>query len=242
MRKWRGILFGLLVGVVIGGLVWLAWWPREPVYLGRRLSAWLQDLPTDMDVVLAQVPPAAGQSAVVSNSNRLDPAREARRVREAIDDKEIREQVKNRELAAIGAMRWIGTNALPLLIHHICDKDYPKEEPNEVQRFRMRMFDDSSIPADRRSRAVFAVHLLGPMAAPAIPEFTKALGDWETSYYAARALAAIGPQGWEVLRAAAAKPNFVVENASNALAAEHVAAGAITNRGSVSITSPINSK
>ncbi len=44
----RFILTGPLLAVVIGGLVWLGFQPKEPFYGGKKLSAWLDEFPVEV--------------------------------------------------------------------------------------------------------------------------------------------------------------------------------------------------
>ena len=48
MRNKRRILVTVLLVVVLGGLAWEVLLPREPVYQGRPLRAWLHDLDTSI--------------------------------------------------------------------------------------------------------------------------------------------------------------------------------------------------
>src|SRR5216683_355540 len=44
MGKKRGLLFALLFVALAGGVVWMLSPPAEPVYQGKPLRAWLNDL------------------------------------------------------------------------------------------------------------------------------------------------------------------------------------------------------
>src|SRR6266446_748791 len=46
MGKIRGILRAVLFVALLGGLVWMLSRPAEPIYQGKPLSAWLDDLHT----------------------------------------------------------------------------------------------------------------------------------------------------------------------------------------------------
>jgi hypothetical protein len=102
MKMRNRILLAALVVVVIGGLAWVAWpEPPEPVYHGKKLSAWLEQDAFNYLIDYKQPPP--GYEAEAANRNRA------------------------REEAEV-AIRHIGTNALPYLLKMVAVKDSALKE------------------------------------------------------------------------------------------------------------------
>ncbi len=62
MGKKRGIQLAVLVVALLGGLVWLVLRPREPVYQGQPLSAWLEQYSERY----VEWPPGSGSLYVLS--------------------------------------------------------------------------------------------------------------------------------------------------------------------------------
>jgi hypothetical protein len=100
MTKRKYILAALVI-VVIGGALWIMLRPREPVYQGKSLTAWLeQDV---VNYLIAYQQPLPGSEAEAAKRNRA------------------------REEAEV-AIRHIGTNALPYLLKMVAVKDSALKE------------------------------------------------------------------------------------------------------------------
>jgi len=135
----------------------------------------------------------------------------------------------NRE-AAVFALRSLGSNAVPPLRRMLHTRDKPYEKPileaaralpPEQRRSVLKQLRPGSAQATRLS-AIKALTILGPVAAPAIPDLTLGLDDpsgqirWDT----ARALVAIGD---------AANPTLVAAASSTNPAVRHVAVFVLTD-------------
>jgi HEAT repeat protein len=152
---------------------------NEPVYRGRSLTQWLVRLDD-------------GQAYGISSSSMP--------------------HLSRRQLEAAAAIRAIGTNALPFLMEDI----HSAPSQNEL-RFRVQRVLDFALARvsgtrlllgdvtrkDRvRWRAAQGLAALGPLATPAVPELQRLL---LTNYFhssikeAAYVLAAVGPEGIEIL-------------------------------------------
>ena len=188
---------GISVVLAALAILALAFWewsrPREPVYQGKSLSAWVRELPAE----------EKGTRGVVwapLSGSRSKP-----------------------ELAAEDALRHLGTNALPILVRlmHSREKGL-REAVASVKEWSLkayqRIFSRAQTPGI--SGGVYEYHkttaekehwdaarglnALGPLAKPAIPELEKILNGADLSLDAcpdaAYALGAMGPEGLAALR------------------------------------------
>ena len=102
------------------------------------------------------------------------------------------------EADAKEAIRQMGTNAIPTLLHILGATDRNKWWV--LSRLKSRgfreMYHNQNVPTDDlQDTGVEAFGLLGTNAIPAIPKINKLFGDWETCSPAARVLAGLGPEG-----------------------------------------------
>lgn len=103
-----------------------------------------------------------------------------------IEEKQSPDQAKAAE-----AVRVMGTNLVPELLATL-------EKGSLSTLDKMKGVSGMDL-LDRHRRAALALDALGPKCKPWIPELNKLLHNEQTSKEAAVALAAIGPEGWEVL-------------------------------------------
>lgn len=101
-----------------------------------------------------------------------------------------RRTAEQKEAAA--AIRAMGETALPYLHAALVKEDGKLDWLPEK-------FGLSEPPATRRHRATLALHELGPVAKPLLPQLTECLEGTQCPKEAAMVLAAIGPEGEEVL-------------------------------------------
>ncbi len=95
--------------------------------------------------------------------------------------------------SAIVAVKEMGTNALPFLIHELRSKDSPLWELLPPSAYKMRLVSRIRImsgpPAsERQQRAVYFLELLGPTARPAIPALSECLDRPDIAELAANVL------------------------------------------------------
>ncbi len=96
-----------------------------------------------------------------------------------------------KQAAAVQAVQAMGTNAVPYLMAEL--------ETTNLSRLERWMGRSEAQLASRHRRAALALDALGPACKPWIPELNRLLHANGCTKEAAVALAAIGPDGWEVL-------------------------------------------
>jgi HEAT repeat protein len=112
------------------------------------------------------------------------------------------------QMEAAEAIRQMGTNSLPYLLRALTNQDSKlKLIVMSVLHKQSRFKVPVPMADEDRRRAALALHALGPMAKPAIPELTRYLNDYPAGKSAAIALAGIGPEGWAVLTQALTNKN-----------------------------------
>jgi len=109
-------------------------------------------------------------------------------------------QMSPKQAEAATAIREIGTNALPHLVHSLTNVNSRRME-RIISGFRRLVGTERSRrpPGAEQRKAAFGLAALGPVAAKAIPELSETMGDPFLSAQAAVALASIGPEGWAAL-------------------------------------------
>ncbi|MDB6125493.1 MAG: hypothetical protein JWQ71_4486 [Pedosphaera sp.] len=143
--------------------------PPDPIYQGRPLSSWLQQLDDGYREQGVQLPWGAWPAQVQRSAQQAQ---------------------------AADAVLQIGTNALPYLLHAMTREDSTfKSKLNQL----LSKDPSRSSNAARHRQSTLALDVLGPVAKPAIPKLTQALHAVTSSKEAAIALAATGPDGWAVL-------------------------------------------
>jgi HEAT repeat protein len=191
-KRIKIVLAGLLVAA-ISVLVWQLLRPREPVYEGQSLTAWLRR--------------SAGDDEVASNDS--DPPRDpagAERYFEAAREAELA------RTHATNVIRLIGTNAIPQLLKLAASKNSgPKKfllahVPegwfvrrgfwNWYRSYRYKTFKDHEL-------ALEGFRILGPDARSAVPTLVTLLDDpdWDTCASAADSLYYIAPAAEEAIPA-----------------------------------------
>ncbi|MBI3851318.1 MAG: hypothetical protein HY298_13740 [Verrucomicrobia bacterium] len=110
-------------------------------------------------------------------------------------------EVRSGNPSAANVIRGLGTNSLPALLRMVQDKDPSWRQSwtrlrREWDKRQIRGTIEYAYPPGEECRvlAVSGFNALGPIAEPAIPELTQLLNGEDTAYYAASALAAIGPK------------------------------------------------
>jgi RNA polymerase sigma factor (sigma-70 family) len=114
---------------------------------------------------------------------------------------------------AAEAIRAMGTHAVPSLIAML--------EKTNLSPYDRLLGSKPRFLEDRHRQAAFALDALGPACKPWIPELTRILNAAQCPKEAAIALAAIGPEGWEVLTRATAGKGDTVPSAVWALGSHH---------------------
>lgn len=122
---------------------------------------------------LAQLDDGAGQTGVILRWELWQP--------------QIQRSAKQQE--AMQAIQGMGTNALPYLLSML--------ERNESRLDGI--FGKHVPPSIYHHQAALALESLGPQSRPLIPELTRVLHENRSPKEAAMVLAAIGPEGWDVL-------------------------------------------
>jgi hypothetical protein len=176
-RLWFGILLVAAVGVVL----WQVWMLRWPSYGGESMAVWVQRLPGGKNNSKAIAwGPMSGLKV-------------------------------SREAEAEQAIRAMGTNTIPKLLRLMhADNTVMSVKFDEFKRWvRSRVsgppvsFGSDMSPVERRRwDAAVALHALGPMAKPAIPELALLVTNGIFTRDAAYALAGIGPEAMGPLREA----------------------------------------
>jgi len=147
MKRVRAILILALAAPIVLGLALLAIHGLEPSYQGKRLGAWLEELPAKSTV------PAPGSVIGASSpSPQFDPTVEA----------------------ASAAVRQIGTNAIPTLLDLLRRRDSRFRLAvtsllSKQSLIRFRFARDYEL----RARSLAGFRALGPIAAPAVPKLLK---------------------------------------------------------------------
>jgi len=134
-------------------------------------------------------------------------------------------QMSSAQLQAAEAIRQMGTNALPYLIHALTNVNSRRKE-SIISDFRRLVGVEHSRrpPGGEQRKAAFGLAALGPMAISAIPELTRAMDDPLLSAQAAVARASIGSEGWAVLsREISSTNSFAAHYAIKQLANYHAA-------------------
>jgi len=196
MTKLNRILFGILLIIILTGLAW-------SVLNGQQHEPAYQGKP--LSKWLLQL-----------NSTYPD----------GMDSgKSWQAQNSSAQTQAAEAIRQIGTNALPYLIHMLTNVDSRRKE-RIISGFRQLAGVEHSRrpPGEEQRKAAFGLAALGPMASSAIPELTKAMDDPLVSAQAAVALGSIGSEGWLVLsREISSTNSFAANHAIQQLANYHAA-------------------
>jgi HEAT repeat protein len=178
-RRWIIVVVTAFV-LVAGGTIWFSTREREPSYNGRTLSEWLEIYCDDPQVSLTRLLP---------------------------------QPLEQNEAAM--AVRRIGANALPWLLKWtearapagtVWLNKAARVLPQALGRQWLANTLRSSYK-DRSHRKTLADQgwiVLGPRAAPAVPELARILngGEWASAQSAALALAVIGERGLDPLLAA----------------------------------------
>ncbi len=155
----------LIVGLVAAVLRTFLVASHEPVYEGKKLSAWLEDMQPPTSSVFAFL--------VYPNGVPISAAGES----------------------AANAIREIGTNAIPLLLREIHTKEFPLKKLLIRLAAKQPIFQlDFRTASVRRGRAVAAFQALGPAADAAIPAFVGLLGDPESAAEIEFLLSQRGPE------------------------------------------------
>ncbi len=134
-------------------------------------------------------------------------------------------QMSAAQAHAAEAVRHIGTNALPYLIHALTNANSRRKE-RIMSGFRRLVGVEHSKrpPGAEQRKAAFGLAALGPIASSAIGELTRAMDDPFISAQAAVALGSIGTEGWEVLsREISSTNSFAASHAIQQLANYHAA-------------------
>jgi hypothetical protein len=108
------------------------------------------------------------------------------------------------------AIRQMGTNAIPTLLHILGANDRNKGwvlSRLKSPGFRKMYHNQNVTTDDLQDTGVEAFGLLGTNAISAIPKINKLFGDWETCSPAARVLAGLGPEGVAALTNGLASEN-----------------------------------
>lgn len=105
---------------------------------------------------------------------------------------------------AVQAIQGMGTNALPYLLSML------EKKPSRLDG----LFGKPVPPSVYHRQAALALEALGPQNLPLIPELTRILHQNTSPKEAAMVLAAIGPEGWEVLTKAIADTNHTASACS----------------------------
>jgi hypothetical protein len=101
---------------------------------------------------------------------------------------------------AAEAIRQIGTNSLPFLIHHMTNRESTlKTNVLDFLRRKQSLIKILPYTNHHPRQAALAFDALGPIARPAAPALSNILTNSELSKEPTIALAAIGPDGWAVL-------------------------------------------
>ncbi|EEF63260.1 HEAT repeat domain-containing protein [Pedosphaera parvula] len=175
MRKRSRALLAFMLIAFAGGLMWLILHTREPHYAGRSLSSWLNQLESKNGVAGFET-----DGGLMWDEWHSPRSPEEERAAEAI--------------------RQIGTNSFPYLLHALTNKDSRfMEKLKDISARESWITINLPRPNVARRRAVLALDALGPMAEPVLPELTQALFDKKGSKGAAAALSAVGPKGWSIL-------------------------------------------
>jgi len=189
--KKRFFLVAGLLPVVLGAIIWLAIPRNEPVYQGKRLSAWLYQSVAN-ETIHYQNPPPNHQSE------------EASRARANAD--------------AETAIKHIGTNALPYLLKMAAVKDSPLKERLISLWYKQSLV---SLPfrsaGDFHRMAIAGFASLRSDAAPAVPGLIKLLyissttREGDMAQDAGNCLSFIGPASVPGLLPLATNKNPAVE-------------------------------
>lgn len=112
------------------------------------------------------------------------------------------------------AVKQIGKDCLPLVARCIHAKD-PLLKRGVISLLSCQSFFkfNLSTAEQKRARAATAILILGETARPLLPQLEKALNDPDTARPAARALMAIGPEGFASITNAARHPDREVRMA-----------------------------
>lgn len=162
------ILFALAIG-----LAGYAVWPREPVYEGRDLSAWLGEL-----VDLAHHYPVGE------------------------DDESARQAWEARHEKAVSAVRGIGAKALPHLLRWVRFARRPsplREKLEELLDKQSLLRIELPQRPNHAEQFIQGFRALGSAAEPALPELRRLVQEPATCAGAVIALGAIGPAAFPVL-------------------------------------------
>jgi RNA polymerase sigma factor (sigma-70 family) len=125
-------------------------------------------------------------------------------------------QPSAKQVEAAEAIRAMGTSAVPSLIAAL--------EKTNLSRFD-RLFGRSNDLIEKNHRkAALALDALGPVCKPWVPQLSRILYQAQCPKEAAVALAAIGPEGWDVLTKATTAKGDTVACAIWALGSHHITA------------------
>ncbi|MDB6109187.1 MAG: putative domain containing protein [Pedosphaera sp.] len=179
--KWFRILLAIAVVAMVGTIAWQVRRASGPFYEGESLAVWARRLPGGQD-----------------NFN-------------GISWSPLLFDGSHQESKAEQAIRQMGTNALPALMRRMRTGDSARGVTfDKVMRWARSRVSGQSVdftiemsPAERRRwEAALALHALGPLAKPAVPELAALLTNRVCSRDAAYALASMGPEGFVPLRQA----------------------------------------
>jgi len=166
MKRIRRLYVPIVAALAVG-LIGYAVWPREPVYEGRDLSAWLTEL-----VALSDY----GSRAEGDDSTPH--ARDVRRDH------------------AVTAVRSFGTNALPHLLRWLRSAPGPSALRDKLQELLDKQsLVGIRLPEqrDHTDQAIQGFRALGSAAEPALPELRRLVHNPTTCAATVFALEAIGP-------------------------------------------------
>ncbi len=152
--------------------------PHPPQYHGKSLSYWL---------------------SLIDDRERNDDL--------TWEPWQYRGELSSSNSQAAEAIRQMGTNSLPYLIAALSRRD-PALKLKIIGLLNKQSWVAFHIPlaSEEQRAAALALHVLGPMAKPVIPQLKKILDETKTfdpGKQVALALAGIGPEGWIVLTQAA---------------------------------------
>jgi hypothetical protein len=208
--KWarRVVALVLAVGVIAAACALIGRGPKEPAYQGKTLGEWINTYNSPLNPFTYDLFPKPYPAAEFYP--RYLPIGERNR-------KEAEELERIRQVAA-EAVRQIGTNGVPTLLHWL-DYDMPSWK-RKLAMFRDKLprgFQGGQlmnwwlIAGDqyRIDRALLGFYLLGSNAVTAVPELTRRMSTRtsQSALWAINVLANVGNEGLPPLLAALANTN-----------------------------------
>ncbi|MDB6065623.1 MAG: repeat protein [Pedosphaera sp.] len=171
MRKRSRISLALLLVAVIGAIAWLTLRPNEPMYKGKRLSAWLKVYDSETGPTFRTEGEGADEAVRHIGTNAIPTLLRRLRAKDSpltlrlvgLAKKQHVFEVKfasawDKQVEGLHGFHALGTNgkdAVPELI---------------------RMYEQDSSPESRFS-VTFALGCIGPAAGQAVPMLVRSLGD-----------------------------------------------------------------